>query len=361
MFFELHDEKRIGYKLLSDADLGRGESSHQTHIGLSEYVLSFLPNRDSVNEDSIFIYNNTFEYIDAYFDRIENPDGTFRSPKIRIGDRGCISIVSTIRNTVQTDGPNKRWFLFWFGLKNEKVVYFLFDDESVDYEHISNLGIDLNKKGARTVNESDGAFLQLTKYIETKINANGLEILKELEVSTQTKAITPDKRFKSYDIMKANEIIVKLGKKGEELIDKYLSEQVRTGKITSYHWTNRDYESGLPYDFSIQDNYGDVSYLDVKTTGYDFNQRMVFSSQEIEFIARSDNKYNIYRVYKGIDGFYLRICNDCKELSVKIFDKVKSHKKDLTDIDVGFMSSKLAITPNILISKFGSEIVISDS
>ena len=110
MFFELHDEKRIGYKLLSDADLGRLKSSNQTHIGLSEHVLTFLPDRDSVSEDSIFIYNNKFEYIDAYFDRIENPNGTFRSPKIRIGERGCVSIVSTIRQTAQADGKDKKWF-----------------------------------------------------------------------------------------------------------------------------------------------------------------------------------------------------------------------------------------------------------
>ena len=44
MFFELNDEKRIGYKQLTDADLGRSLLSHQTHIGLFDDVLTYLPN-----------------------------------------------------------------------------------------------------------------------------------------------------------------------------------------------------------------------------------------------------------------------------------------------------------------------------
>ena len=279
MFFELHDEKRIGYKLLSDADLGRLKSSNQTHIGLSEHVLTFLPDRDSVSEDSIFIYNNKFEYIDAYFDRIENPNGTFRSPKIRIGERGCVSIVSTIRQTAQADGKDKKWFLFWFGLKNEKVVYFLFNDNSEEYAYISNLGLELDKKGARKIDENEPVFSALTRYIEKKVNTNGLEFLKKLEVITQTKNIIPDKRIKQYDIIKANERIKELGKKGEKLVNDYLFKQKYNGEILSYHWFNEYSESGLPYDFSVQDKHNNVLYLDVKTTGYDFNQKMIFSSQ----------------------------------------------------------------------------------
>lgn len=361
MFFELHDEKQIGYKMLTDADLGRGTSSHQTHIGLSEHVLTFLPNRNSINENSIFIYNNKFEYIDAYFDRIENPDGTFRSPKIRIGDRGCVSIVSTIRNTVQTEGPHKKWWLFWFGLKNEKVVFLLFNNESTEYKRITKWGIDLDRKGAKRISQKDAIFPLLTQYVEEKINKNGIEILKELEVSTQTKIITPNRCFKPYDIKKANDMIEMLGKQGEMLIDKYLTSQMLSGVICNYYWVNRDDESGLPYDFTIQDNRGDVSYLDVKTTGYDFNQKMVFSNQEIEFIANSNNKYNIYRVYKNIDRFNLRICSNCKELSIEIFNKIKNHTADLADINVGLISSKLSISPSDLIANFGSEIIISNS
>ena len=42
MFFELHEENKIGYKELSDADLGRAATSHQTHIGLFDDAYHFL-------------------------------------------------------------------------------------------------------------------------------------------------------------------------------------------------------------------------------------------------------------------------------------------------------------------------------
>ena len=41
-FFFFDIEKRIGLKKLSNADLGLGETSRQTHIGLYGDVLKFL-------------------------------------------------------------------------------------------------------------------------------------------------------------------------------------------------------------------------------------------------------------------------------------------------------------------------------
>lgn len=34
MFFNIHEEKKIGLKKLSEADLGKKETSNQTDIGL---------------------------------------------------------------------------------------------------------------------------------------------------------------------------------------------------------------------------------------------------------------------------------------------------------------------------------------
>lgn len=42
MFFKINAECHIGFKKLTAADLGIG-TSHQTHIGLYEGVLNFLP------------------------------------------------------------------------------------------------------------------------------------------------------------------------------------------------------------------------------------------------------------------------------------------------------------------------------
>ena len=129
MFFELHEENRIGYKELSDADLGRAEKSHQTHIGLFDDVLTFLSN-SAIIKDAMIIYNNKAEILPLHFDRIQNPDGSFRSPKIRAGVNSDESVLSFIRNKVRQVLPNGTWYLFWFGLKSGQPVFLIFEKES---------------------------------------------------------------------------------------------------------------------------------------------------------------------------------------------------------------------------------------
>ena len=55
MFFRLHKEGKIGYKQLTDADLGRARGN-TTHIGLFDDILTFLPDND-YEDDSMFLYN----------------------------------------------------------------------------------------------------------------------------------------------------------------------------------------------------------------------------------------------------------------------------------------------------------------
>lgn len=359
MFFEIHNEKKIGYKKLSPADLGISETSKQTHIGLSGSVLTFISDRDEVSEDSIFIYEDKFEYIDAYFDRIENPDGSYRSPKIRVGDVGCVSVVSTIRTIVKELSPSLKWYLVWFGLKNDKIVFLLFNDISKDFEAFSNIGINLNSGGAKFIDAENPNFATLISYIEEKVNRNGEPILKELEIITQIDTLQLNERYKVYDIEKANETNKKIGRNGEELIDKYLNNKRQKGLILSYTWYNKDKESGCPYDFSMQDNQNNIIYLDVKTTGYNFEQQMIFSSQEIEYIANTPYLYCIYRVYKNEDNNYLlRICDNCKDLSLVINEQTKVYSNNLKQIRVGFRGSKFAIDPNIDVLTFKKEIKI---
>lgn len=359
MFFELHDEKKIGYKKLSAADLGTSPTSHQTHIGLAESVLTFLSDRDTISENSIFIYEDQFEYIDAYFDRIENPDGTYRSPKIRIGERGCVSIVSTIREIVRTSNGNTGWYLVWFGLKNLQIVFFLFNDVSSDYSYFNQLDIVLNGHGTKSIDQSNGIFPQLMTYIEEKLNYKGEDVLKELEIITQIENIIPNKKFRAYDIEKANETNRKTGREGEECVNQYFEKLVSSGQLVSFKWYNQEKESGYPYDFSIQDNRNNVVYLDVKTTGYDFQQKMIFSSQEIEYIATTPNQYCIYRVYKNSDSKYsLRICNNCKDLCDIIYQRTQLYASKLSELKIDFRGAKLAIAPNNKALNFENEIVL---
>lgn len=130
MFFKLHDEHRIGYKKLTPADLGIG-TSHQTHIGLYEDVLNYLPNTGIV-KTAMLIYKDYCDIIDCFFDRIENPDGTFRSPKIRIGDTD--SVARRIRHFAHSNNYAAEWYLVWFGLYSQELVFLLLDSSSADYE-----------------------------------------------------------------------------------------------------------------------------------------------------------------------------------------------------------------------------------
>lgn len=356
MFFEIHEEKKIGYKKLSSADLGTSENGNQTHIGLSGSVLTFISDRDVISEDSIFIYEDNFEYIDAYFDRIEKPDGSYRSPKIRVGGRGCVSVVSTIRSIVKESDPTLKWYLVWFGLKNSKLVFLLFNEYSNDFNAFSNFGIDF-EKGAKTIGSESPNFANLINYMEAKINKNAESILKELEIITQTENMQPNKRYRAYDIEKANEKNRKTGRKGEELVNKYLSDKRKNGCICNYIWYNEEFESGYPYDFSIQDRLNNIIYLDVKATGYNFEQQMIFSSQEIEYISNTPNPYCIYRVYKNDEGNYmLRICDDCKNMSLEIYNQTKIYLNALDKIKVEFMGSKIAIAPDLDVLTFNNAI-----
>jgi hypothetical protein len=297
MFFELHGERKIGYKMLSAADLGTSTTSNQTHIGLSAEVLTFTSDRDAVSEDSIFIYGNSFEYLDAHFDRVERNYGDFNAPKIKTGGKDIVSVTSTIRDIVRSNDKGLLWFLFWFGLKNEKAVFLLFNQTSDDYKKIVDLGLSLEniRRGAKVV-KNDMTDI-IASFIESKVNENGLTTIKELEVGTQIGFIQPSKKFSGYDIEKANENFKQIGRTGEELINGYLYSRMQRREILHYKWYNENKESGLPYDFHFEAHNGNIVRLDVKATKFDFEQKIIFGSQEIDFISVSSESYFIYRVY----------------------------------------------------------------
>lgn len=355
MFFELHDEKKIGYKKLSDADLGISTTSHQTHIGLSEHALGFLEDKDVISEDSIFIFEDKFEYIDAYFDRIQKPDGSFRSPKIRIGEKNGISIVSTIRGIVGENEQKLSWYLVWFGLKNEKLVFYLFNEHSLFYKKLVSLKVDMDKQGARCVDVADTQYSSLVSHMEEIVNSNAQDILRDLEVKVQIDDVAPNRKYRAYDIEKINKLNAKLGREGEEYVAQYLEKLKRKNLIKNFRWANEHGESGFPYDFHIQDNSENVIYLDVKTTGYDFSQDMVFSNQELCFITK-EALYSIYRVYKNERNEYLlRICENCQDLARDIHEKTQEYTNSLKEIPVTLQSSKITISPNLSRLTFGRE------
>lgn len=358
MFFELHDEKRIGYKELTNPDLGRKSTSHQTHIGLFDDVLTFLPNNIEIN-DSMMIYNKSVEFLSLNFDRIENPNGSFRSPKIRAGGREVISIVTFIRDKAREFPIDTKWYLFWFGLKSEQPVFFLFNNLSTTYTEIISLGVKLSHGIKGRITPTDSSYLSLLKYLENVVNNTGSELVQELEVAAQTNEITTNKKYREYDIKRAKDIFEKIGKEGEYLVDRYFERQKRKGLIANYKWLNEDKECGLPYDFYFETLEGEIIYLDVKTTNYMFAQKMVFSNQEIEFATSNTNKYCIYRVYFNENGERcLKICTNTTDLFVSIHEKTLNYQNSLMDL-AAIETIKMAILPIHNLLSFGQSISLS--
>jgi|SRR5690554_575046 len=352
MFFNLHEEKKIGFKKLSDADLGLG-ASHQTHIGLYGDTFTFLHDKE-VETNSYLIYNNNIDVVDCYFDRIQNKDGSFRSPKIRKGERNAVSVVTIIRDTVKEKSISEDWFLIWFGLENEDMVFYFFNRNSKDYEEISGI-IDLNTKGRIDVDNS--VFPKLLDYLEEKVNKTGSNIIKELETASQ---VGSTKKFKPFDLEKANKIYKEIGQRGEALIDDYLNNLKNKNQIFNYTWYNKSLESGLPYDFSIQEKNQNVIYIDVKTTNFHFDQPLIFSNQEIQFINNTIN-YNIYRVYNlnpEDECPKLRICNNGTKLSNYISPNINELEIKLKDKNISLRNMKLAVRPSNEFISFENEILL---
>lgn len=355
MFFTIHNEQKIGYKCLTDADLGRRHTSHQTHIGLFDDVLTFLPNNAEL-DDAMLIYKHKCAIIPVLFDRIKNPNGTYRSPKIRTGMGNMVSIVSMIRTEAQSD-PNLHWYLFWFGLSSEQVVFVLFNEESKMFEDIKSMGIDLHPHVKNRVTPNDLAFKPLFEYLEDIVNQSGTDLLKELEIVSQTGVSSVGRKFRAYDIKRANQLFETIGRSGEEEINKYLEHQVKMKQIEAFNWYNKDKESGYPYDFSIEEKNGNIIYLDVKTTNYSFEQQIIFSNQELSFISETRNNYQLYRVYKDKEtgNKCLRICDHCKSYADMLNQNFNSYKQKLKELEAEVKSIKIAISPNV------SQLVFSET
>ena len=344
MFFELHDENRIGYKELSDADLGRAEKSHQTHIGLFDDVLTFLSN-SAIIKDAMVIYNNKADILPLHFDRIQNPDGSFRSPKIRAGVNTDESVLSFIRNTVRRTSPVGSWYLFWFGLKSGQPVFLIFEKDSQTYRDFCDFGIVLSEKVKSRLTPAHHSFSALINYLEHMVNVSGMEYAEELELM----ALTEKKKGRSvrkYNFAKAQARSAEIGREGEVLIDLFFQEQKLRGAILDYSWMNRDGESGLAYDFAVDRLEGDTFYLDVKTTDYRFEQKMIFSSQEVEFASDYRENYYVYRVYCGEAGArFLRICCDVNGLFDTINMATNEYKAALDEF-ANIQTVKLAVSPS---------------
>lgn len=130
----LYKEYSIGVKKLSDAELNRDNSpSGQTHIGLSEKVLTYLPNTPLL-QDGILVVNQSCSFVECAFSKIGNK----RSTKIDSQTNTPVkSVVKQIRNIASND--NVDWYLVWFALENQTPVFWLLNNNSEDYSGLENI------------------------------------------------------------------------------------------------------------------------------------------------------------------------------------------------------------------------------
>lgn len=332
-FFDI--EKRIGLKVLSNADLGTSGTSNQTHIGLYNDVLQFLG--DNVVTTAMLVYGDYCQMLDCYFDRIENPDGTYRSPKIRIGKKTEDSVVSKIREFAMTD-VNANWYLVWSGLENKDLVFWLINSKSTDFSVIKDL------VGSKThiITDEDKSYASLKNIMVNKINQSSVSIQKEIEIISQTG--TQSKKYKPFDLDKAKKNMALVGKRGEELVNEYLERLKNLHTVDSFEWVNKSRESGLPYDFILNQK----QFIDVKSTRFEFSQDIVFSNQEIDFVKqqKSEFDYSVYRVFDITDAnANLKICTQCMPYMEQLYKNVQTFNEAIIQNKTRLLGLNIAISP----------------
>ena len=335
-FFFFNDEKRIGYKKLSRADLGISDSSKQTHIGLYEGVLEFLEDTDVV-KSAMLIYDGFCDILNCSFDRIKTPDGHYRSPKIRIGNDISSSVVYKIREFAKKD-INADWYLAWTGLESKELVFWLIKGGSEDYK-VAQTFFPSEKS---VLDESSPTYNLAKDYLLKRINFVSVDVQKDIEVKSQIGDIA--RIYKPKDIENAERLFRETGKKGEELIAQYLDREKKAGNIQSYLWANQSKESGLPYDFIIDDK----KFVDVKSTRFDFEQYLYFSDAEIDFVTGKDSlSYSVYRVFDmSTEENKLRICNDCIKYMQLINTPIVNIKKEMEVHSTLLDTLKIGVKPN---------------
>ena len=140
-----HKFATIGLKKLSLADTGLSEKSNQTHIGLFENTLHSIDDLHLVDYCTL-IYNDSIKRLLCLLDYIENPDGSFRSPKIRKGsERELIvdgieinSVVRELRDVIYKTDIGKDWYLIWYVTEREYLVFVLFEFRSKLFDLLSS-------------------------------------------------------------------------------------------------------------------------------------------------------------------------------------------------------------------------------
>lgn len=347
-FFFFNDEKRIGFKKLTLPDLGLSETSHQSHIGLYEGVLEFLDDSDVV-KSAMLVYESYCNVLDCSFDRIKNPDGSYRSPKIRIGQDSNNSVVSKIREFAKSS-PNEDWYLAWIGLESKELVFWLIKSNTKDYA----IARKFFQQDNIVLREDSPTYSEAKDYLLNRINFVSVNVQKDIEIRSLIGDVK--NRYKRKDLENAERQYKQIGLDGESLVAQFLEKEKAAKRIKSFVWENKSSESGLPFDFII-DN---TLFIDVKSTKFDFEQFLFYSNQEIDFAASQDkSRYAVYRVYDmRIEQKKLIICNNCQTYMKSVQQPIVQFKDAIKAQQALMQSIKMGIKPSICFNTFSNPITL---
>ena len=356
MLFEIHEEQKIAFKRLSNADLKRSDRSHQTHIGLSVDSLTFMAD-NKTEYSAMLIFKDYCDILSCEIAKIQRANGNLDAPKISMGSNPN-NVVNRIRDFAR-NSPNSDFYLLWFGLDSLTPVFWLLEENSYDYKLLNEYCSFATLRDRKIVilNQDSSIFPKVLEFIQSRIENVTLKLQKDLELSVETENNNP--KFKDADVRKARMYINELGKQGEALVDEYLGKQKSKNMVSDYEWMNKSSEQGKPYDFYIKYANGLEQWVDVKTTEHEFEQAVIVSKNEIKFITeKTADQYAIYSSLKELQAI-LKICSQCLKYFKKLYRDIDYMTKSMSDYNAAMINYKIAFEPGPLsFSMISDEITI---
>ena len=133
------------------------------------------------------------------------------------------------------------------------------------------------------------------------------------------------------------------------MVNEFLVKEQYNRIVTEFEWVNKSSEKGRPYDFWIRYSTGQEQWMDVKTTDHEFEQMVIVSKNEINFITEKTNpEYAIFRVYsKQETSAKMKICSHCLKYIQKLQRDINYMTASMSDYRASIVNYKIAFEPGI--------------
>lgn len=351
--FTVHRENAIGIKKLTNADLGIGKS-HQTHIGLFNEVLTFLPDHYFA-EKGLLIHDINYEFVEVYFDRITNPDGTTRSPKFRLGIDPA-SLTARIREKAKLS-QHANWFLIWFAVESNRVVSILLNEQDVLAYDLKELGVSLDKTvilSHSPLNTKVTNLLQMYIYEVVKDTVNAIEHklwLRELLTRNE---------YYFVEILRLFSRISKVNQIATECMKAFFQRKIANNQISSFEIQPYDDSLFCSRFCTIFKGESKKTVL-LKVTESKSSLPLIINMNDIcQGVSPSHRNWGIIWIF-DIDerGCSIQICSSIKSLITKNCALFASDTKLFNYSNFSIYSIQIAINPSVIKSEFSKTLRIS--